>query len=124
MPRDVREQCTGFRARPRLIMALGDVSRCCKSLVLTLRWRNIFGLSADVRSQNCCCCLDANNLIWDRGIRTEGSQYVHSDSQGRCRSRIIPWYFRVNMKLLGVTHGVLTKFISPRSSRRMFFKGF
>ena len=23
MPRDVREQCTGFRARPRLIMALG-----------------------------------------------------------------------------------------------------
>nr|VDD51363.1 unnamed protein product [Brassica oleracea] len=55
------------------------------SLVLTLRRRNIFGLSADVRIQNCCCCLDAN-----------GS--VHSDSQGHCRSRIRPCYFRVNIK--------------------------
>ncbi|KAF3525967.1 hypothetical protein F2Q69_00046094 [Brassica cretica] len=28
-------------------------------------------LTTDVRSQNCCSCLDANNLICDRGIRTE-----------------------------------------------------
>ncbi|KAF2595019.1 hypothetical protein F2Q70_00043764 [Brassica cretica] len=31
-----------------------------------------FSLSTDVRSQNCCSCLDANNLICDLGIRTEG----------------------------------------------------
>uniref|UniRef100_A0A0D3BGZ8 Uncharacterized protein n=1 Tax=Brassica oleracea var. oleracea TaxID=109376 RepID=A0A0D3BGZ8_BRAOL len=104
-----------------LITALGDVSRCCKSLVLTLRRRNIFGLSVDVRSQSCCCYLDANSLIYDRGIRTEGSQCAHSDSQGHCRLRIRPWYFRVNGKVLGVTHEVLPKFISPRSSRRTFF---
>uniref|UniRef100_A0A0D3D3T2 Uncharacterized protein n=1 Tax=Brassica oleracea var. oleracea TaxID=109376 RepID=A0A0D3D3T2_BRAOL len=119
-----------------------------KSLVLTLRRRNIFGLSADARSQNCYCCLDANSLIFDRGIRTEGTfrialgallrifpymprimddafrqiaEYrlavkcwsdgfsnslawregcVHSDSQGRYRSRIRPWYFCVNIKVM------------------------
>uniref|UniRef100_A0A0D3CRJ0 Uncharacterized protein n=1 Tax=Brassica oleracea var. oleracea TaxID=109376 RepID=A0A0D3CRJ0_BRAOL len=56
------------------------------------------GLSTDVRSQNCCSCSDANNLICDRGIRTEGSRCVHSNSQGRCRSCIRPLYFRVNIK--------------------------
>uniref|UniRef100_A0A0D3E4X6 Uncharacterized protein n=1 Tax=Brassica oleracea var. oleracea TaxID=109376 RepID=A0A0D3E4X6_BRAOL len=30
------------------------------------------GLSTVVRNQNCCSCLDANNLICDRGISTEG----------------------------------------------------
>ena len=59
------------------VCGLEDVSRCCKNLVLTLRRRNIFGLSAYVRSQNCCCCLDANSLICDREIRTEGSLIGH-----------------------------------------------
>ena len=36
------------------------------------------GLTTDVRSQNCRSCLDANNLICDRGIRTEVSRkFVH-----------------------------------------------
>jgi len=36
------------------------------------------GLTTDVRSQNCCSCLDANNLICDRGITTEVSRkFVH-----------------------------------------------
>ena len=56
------------------VCGLEDVSRCCKSLVLALRRRNIFCLSADVHSQNCYCCLDANSLICDRGIRTERSR--------------------------------------------------
>ena len=55
-------------------MSRFDVSQCCKSLVVSLCRRNIFGLSANVRSQNCCCCLDANSLICDRGIMTEGSR--------------------------------------------------
>ena len=60
------------------VCGLEDVLRCCMRLVLTLRRRNIFSLSADVRSQNCYCCSDANSLIWDRGIRTEGSRkFVH-----------------------------------------------
>ena len=29
------------------------------------------GLTTDVRSQNCCSCLD---LIYDRGVRTKGSR--------------------------------------------------
>ena len=38
------------------------------------------GLTTDVRSQNCCSCLDANNLICDRGIMTEVScKFVHGN---------------------------------------------
>lgn len=35
-------------------------------------------LTTDVRSQNCCSGLDANNLICDRGIRTEVSRKFFS----------------------------------------------
>ena len=36
------------------------------------------GLTTYVLSQNYCSCLDANNLICDRGIRTEVSRkFVH-----------------------------------------------
>uniref|UniRef100_A0A0D3CR94 Uncharacterized protein n=1 Tax=Brassica oleracea var. oleracea TaxID=109376 RepID=A0A0D3CR94_BRAOL len=47
------------------VRGLEDVSRYCKGLVLTLCQRNIFGLSVDVRRQNCNCCSDANCLICD-----------------------------------------------------------
>ncbi|WZZ15725.1 hypothetical protein YC2023_108814 [Brassica napus] len=46
MPRDVRDLCAGFRARPRFtfglrIVRLEDISRCCKGLVLAMRLKNI-----------------------------------------------------------------------------------
>ncbi|WZZ15737.1 hypothetical protein YC2023_108826 [Brassica napus] len=41
-------------------------------------------LTTDVRSQNCCSCLDANNSICDRGIRTEVScKFVHGKKQAK-----------------------------------------
>ena len=52
-----------FRAQN--VRGLEDVSRYYKGLVLTLRRRNIFGLSADVRRKNCYYCSDANSLIYD-----------------------------------------------------------
>uniref|UniRef100_A0A0D3BVT1 Uncharacterized protein n=1 Tax=Brassica oleracea var. oleracea TaxID=109376 RepID=A0A0D3BVT1_BRAOL len=58
------------------VFVVENVLRCCKSLVLTLRRRNIFGLFADVRSQNCYCCSDANSSICDQGIRTEGDVFT------------------------------------------------
>uniref|UniRef100_A0A0D3DKG8 Uncharacterized protein n=1 Tax=Brassica oleracea var. oleracea TaxID=109376 RepID=A0A0D3DKG8_BRAOL len=73
-----------FKVRDMFSAYVTYVSRCFKSLVLTLRRRNIFW------------------FVCDRGIRTEGLAWhegcVHSDSQGCSRSRIRPWYIRVNIK--------------------------
>uniref|UniRef100_A0A0D3CFC6 Uncharacterized protein n=1 Tax=Brassica oleracea var. oleracea TaxID=109376 RepID=A0A0D3CFC6_BRAOL len=45
---------------------------------LSLAFEKHSGLSTDVRSQNCCSCLDANNLIRDRGIMTEGLRFSYT----------------------------------------------
>uniref|UniRef100_A0A0D3D6V7 Uncharacterized protein n=1 Tax=Brassica oleracea var. oleracea TaxID=109376 RepID=A0A0D3D6V7_BRAOL len=81
------------------------------------------GLTTDVRSQNGCSCLDANNLICYRGIRTEDLfTQLAKDVVGRGFDHGT-LTFKVMLKLLGVTYGVLPKFISLRSSRRTFFIG-
>nr|VDD24248.1 unnamed protein product [Brassica oleracea] len=91
-----------------LITALGGVmttstyvSRIVFDLIPSrLKVRDMFSTYMTYFSW-CCKSLDANSLIGDRGIRTEGShRFFHAKkyNQGRCRSRIRPWYFRVNMK--------------------------
>ncbi|KAF3583571.1 hypothetical protein F2Q69_00029593 [Brassica cretica] len=58
-----------FRARN--VRGLEDVMRYCKGFSLNPAFEKHFRLSTDVRSQNCCSCLD---LISDRGVRTKGSR--------------------------------------------------
>ncbi|WZZ69999.1 hypothetical protein YC2023_081369 [Brassica napus] len=70
-----------FRCLRRLAMLKIDYAACFAILQgssLSPAFEKHSGLSTDVRSQNCCSCLDANNLICDRGIRIEGSRkFVH-----------------------------------------------
>ncbi|KAF2531158.1 hypothetical protein F2Q70_00029703 [Brassica cretica] len=56
-----------FKVRDRCFVMLQGFS-------LSPAFEKHSGLTTDVRSQNCCSCLDANNLICDRGIRTEVSR--------------------------------------------------
>uniref|UniRef100_A0A0D3DLD4 Uncharacterized protein n=1 Tax=Brassica oleracea var. oleracea TaxID=109376 RepID=A0A0D3DLD4_BRAOL len=80
------------------------------------------GLSTDVRSQNCCSLLAFQDLFraFIRMFRIALGALlrifpympcimgcVHSNSQGRCRSRITSWYFRVNMKIIRSLTGLL-----------------
>uniref|UniRef100_A0A0D3CDS6 Uncharacterized protein n=1 Tax=Brassica oleracea var. oleracea TaxID=109376 RepID=A0A0D3CDS6_BRAOL len=52
IPRDVRDQCSGFRGRPRCFAILQCFS-------LNPAFEKHSGLSTDVRSQNCCSSLGA-----------------------------------------------------------------
>uniref|UniRef100_A0A0D3D4Q2 Uncharacterized protein n=1 Tax=Brassica oleracea var. oleracea TaxID=109376 RepID=A0A0D3D4Q2_BRAOL len=58
-----------FRVRDRCFAMLQGFS-------LSPAFEKHFGLTTDVRNQNCCSCLDTNNLICDRGIRTEVSRKI------------------------------------------------
>ncbi|WZZ86777.1 hypothetical protein YC2023_115356 [Brassica napus] len=71
MPRDVRDQCAGFRARPRFTPGFRGCFAMLQGISLSPAFGKHSGLTTDVRSQNYCSCLD---LICDRGVRTKGSR--------------------------------------------------
>ncbi|KAF3556746.1 hypothetical protein F2Q69_00014655 [Brassica cretica] len=79
MPRDIRDQCAGFRPRPRFTPGFRGCNdlvrdRCfamLQGISLCPAFGKHSGLTTDVCSQNCCSCLD---LICDRGVRTKGSR--------------------------------------------------
>ncbi|WZZ44841.1 hypothetical protein YC2023_041100 [Brassica napus] len=52
-----------------MVLQASATSRNAEGFSLSPTYEKHSGLSTDVCSQNCCSCLDANNLICDQGMR-------------------------------------------------------
>ncbi|KAF2550974.1 hypothetical protein F2Q68_00033528 [Brassica cretica] len=111
MPRDVRDQCAGFRARPR---SHHGFRGCDDYFDLPTNLSVDITLFESSRRIHVCedvsaydCLVFQEGAFIEEGVKCfailQGFNLTpafekHFDSQGRCRSWIRSWYFRVNIK--------------------------